>query len=66
MLKTWLDFSSVDSLFALITTLIYSDISQNSGYVNWLDWRLGADFDVVNSYGVRLGVTCDYYPERPA
>jgi hypothetical protein len=41
-------------------------ISPNSGYVAWSDWRLGADFDVVNSYGVRLGATCDYYPGRPA
>lgn len=41
-------------------------INANHGYVNWWDWRLGADFDVVNSCGARLGVTCDYYPERPA
>jgi hypothetical protein len=40
-------------------------IPENTGYVNWSDWRLGADLDVVNSYGVRLGATFDYYIERP-
>ncbi|MGO8821653.1 MAG: hypothetical protein ACLQO6_10555 [Desulfomonilaceae bacterium] len=53
------------SLRAYYNAYIQAPLS-NYGYVDWLDWRLGADFDVVNSYGVRLGVTCDYYPERPS
>jgi hypothetical protein len=33
--------------------------------VNWYNWRLGADLDVINWRGLRIGATYDYYPERP-
>ncbi len=38
----------------------------SGGYVNWLHWRFGADFDIVDSYGVRAGINLDVNPEKPA
>lgn len=40
-------------------------ISASSGYMDWMDWRIGIDYDVINSFGVRLGATCDFYPQAP-
>ncbi len=47
----------------------YADIRRipgGTGYVNWPNWRFGADVDLVNTYGVRLGPTLDFNPERPS
>lgn len=40
--------------------------TQGYGYVNWLNWRLGMDIDVINMYDVRFGPTLDFNLERPS
>ncbi|MFH0825556.1 MAG: hypothetical protein V2B18_22605 [Pseudomonadota bacterium] len=35
------------------------------GYVNWLNWRVGADVDVFERYGAKLGLNIDQDLDRP-
>lgn len=37
------------------------EIQGNSGEIDWIDYRFGADFDIVNSYGVTFGINADVY-----
>ncbi len=47
----------------------YADIRRipaSRGYVNWLNWRIGADADVICTQGIRIGPTLDLNLERPS
>ena len=39
------------------------EIPATDGDVDWFTYRFGADLDIVNSYGLRIGPAIDWYPE---